>query len=893
VINLDELLVYLSGGPCIAWVGSGPSVEMGSKSWTLLARSMLEEARKSQKSGFQRLEEYYATKKYPRFFGEIQRQYGDEYLFKQVRQLLKGDKEEGVLYKAIARLPFMAYFTTNLDNLLSRHLSKGEKVWRTYTNDKESLSSVEVNAIPSIVKLHGDLQEGLESTLVLTDDQYRLWYEQGEKEYFQTFIESHLATQRIVFIGYSLNDPELLQIQRRLAANLPRKIPAIAILPNVSNTELDTWAREYNISVITYAAKGEDHSELTHILNTAARFMSDQPKSSLVKAKETRLAQKFYFWHKFEQQGESRTQVDALKSVLLSTANEMGDKPFSYDGIAAALEDVITTNRERLLRNIEKCCGELTKEGWLIEDKGKFKLTPDTKELLDSYNRQYDDLISIFIRQVQLDLGTKTSGVASTTLEQAANTVLEILTEIFNYRGMEIINLAFANTPIPLAGANDILSVIWNRAKVIQDTKLVFTITNYVIDLLTSPQGIAENVIEYLSKAFFAMQALRMNAGDEDLINEFYSHQAFLIDENVLIPLIAIGDPRHELCTKTIEAAVEKGIFLLTTEYSAQEVVRHGDWASDLIAMHGEQSLEVLRASRGEGKYAANAFLGGYIAESANHSVPTNFDDYLNQCVDGQFSYAQLWSKLNSLGIKRLNIKKIRNRNAEVTKFHEDIQFFIASMVAERQVDKSRGRIERESDAYTVIFHWNDFCKDFGEEQRPQCSFLTLATALALVASKGPKPLKRSILASPEALYELIIRYLGQTEKEINIGSVLRSSHFRTVGQFIDKEKYATFFAPLISEFHRMFHEHYELYRQYVEEKLTKGVINEYDLLDSVNFVSSLEGKLESVPRNFVKENEQLKEELALAKKRIALFEDRERKRKEYVKKQKKASKKK
>jgi len=528
----------------------------------------------------------------------------------------------------------------------------------------------------------------------------------------------------------------------------------------------------------------------------------------------------------------------------------------------------------------------------LIEDKTGFRLAPATKELLDSYGRQYEDLICTFLRQVQLDLGAKTSGIDSNVLERAAHSVLEILTEVFNVRGAEIVNLAFARVPVPLAGANDILSVIWNRANAIGDANLGFAVTNYIIDQLTRPQGIAEQVIEYLSKAFFAMQALRINAGDEELINEFYRNQSFLADENVLIPLIAAGDLRHELCTKTVGAAGEKGMFMLTTDDSVQEVLRHGDWAGNLIDKYGEQSAEVFRASRGEGEYSSNAFLAGYITESANRALPTNFDDYLKECAGGDFTYDQIWSKLDSLGIKKLRRERIRGRSPEVTNFHKEIQTFIASELAERQRDKSPGRIERESDAYTIIYHWTDFCKDFQQEQRPQCSFLTFATALAGVAARGPRPLRRSILASPQALYELVIRYLGQTDKEMDIGSVLQSSYFRTVGQFIDKEKYATFFAPLISELHRVFHEHYELYRKYIEEKLTKGVINEYDPLDTIDFVSSLEGKLESVPRNYLKENEQIREELALANKRIALLEDTERKRREYVKKQREASKK-
>jgi hypothetical protein len=227
--------------------------------------------------------------------------------------------------------------------------------------------------------------------------------------------------------------------------------------------------------------------------------MSDSPKSSPVKVEEARLAQKFYFWHRFEQQDETKAQIDSLKSVLLSTANEMGDSPFSCDAIAATLKDMIATDRERLLPNIQKCCAELINEGWLVADKDMFRVVPATKQLLDSYIRQYDDLISTFIKQAQLDLRNRTSGVATAVLERAAGAVLEILTEVFNIRGIEIVNLAFAKAPVPIAGANDVLSIIWNRANEIGDANLGFVVTNYIVDLLTRPQGVAEQVVEYLS----------------------------------------------------------------------------------------------------------------------------------------------------------------------------------------------------------------------------------------------------------------------------------------------------------------------------------------------------------------------------------------------------------
>jgi hypothetical protein len=215
MIDLETFIEYLSSGPCIAWIGNGPSVDMGMKNWKSLANAFLELARKEQKSNFNHLEQYYQTNKLTSFFGEIKRGYGEEYLLENCRAILTEPEGEGKLYSAIVNLPFISYFTTNWDNLLYKHASK-KKAWKLYQNDNASINSIDIATIPSIVKLHGSLEKGYEKTLIITDEQYSLFYEKGEKEYFQDFLKAYLITQRIVFIGYSLNDPEILAIQKRI-----------------------------------------------------------------------------------------------------------------------------------------------------------------------------------------------------------------------------------------------------------------------------------------------------------------------------------------------------------------------------------------------------------------------------------------------------------------------------------------------------------------------------------------------------------------------------------------------------------------------------------------------------------------------------------------------------
>ena len=270
--SITDLVLHLSTERCIAWIGSGPSMEAGLPGWSRLANEVLEECRKKHRHGFQAIEALYRDAKYPEMFDEVDRYYGRAFLVGICRGLLQDPGTTSAAYETLANLGFLAYFTTNYDDLLLRHITQAGKVFTRYLNSPDDLSAVDVDFTPALVKLHGDFSDV--GKAVLTRGDYRRMYLSGEGQGFREFLRSYLARDRFLFVGYSMGDPEVLQLQEEIQAGLRRQVRSIAILANVSQYEIDRWLIDYNIDILPYRAVGQDHSELTAILESVDRVLS-------------------------------------------------------------------------------------------------------------------------------------------------------------------------------------------------------------------------------------------------------------------------------------------------------------------------------------------------------------------------------------------------------------------------------------------------------------------------------------------------------------------------------------------------------------------------------------------------------------------------------------------
>ena len=257
--NITDLVLYLSTGRCIAWIGSGPSIEAGLPNWRMLANRVLELCRRDRRRGFETIETLYRERKYPEMFDEVERHYTRQFLTDACLNELQDPGKDTAVYKTLAQINFLAYFTTNYDDLLLRHIEQTGTAISKYNNSPDDLAAVDLDLFPTLVKLHGDFSEP--NNLVLTRGDYRRQYRSGAGAAYQSFLRSYLSRDRLLFIGYSMSDPEVLQIQEEIQSDLRRSVKSIAVLANVPDHEVRRWNLDYNIDILPYRAVDSDHGE--------------------------------------------------------------------------------------------------------------------------------------------------------------------------------------------------------------------------------------------------------------------------------------------------------------------------------------------------------------------------------------------------------------------------------------------------------------------------------------------------------------------------------------------------------------------------------------------------------------------------------------------------------
>ncbi|MGH9447781.1 MAG: SIR2 family protein, partial [Terriglobia bacterium] len=158
---IEELVEYLGGAPCIALVGSGPSAECGLPTWRKLAEEILDRITALTLSDEETrpIEEAHAHADYPLMFERVARakRLGESFLYDTCRELLKTPDKRGKAYNALVRLPFLAYFTTNFDDLLSKHLELANVAPIPLKNTSADLAKADLDALQGhVIKLHGD-----------------------------------------------------------------------------------------------------------------------------------------------------------------------------------------------------------------------------------------------------------------------------------------------------------------------------------------------------------------------------------------------------------------------------------------------------------------------------------------------------------------------------------------------------------------------------------------------------------------------------------------------------------------------------------------------------------------------------------------------------------------
>ncbi|MBM4430938.1 MAG: CHAT domain-containing protein, partial [Chloroflexi bacterium] len=181
-------------------------------------------------------------------------------------------------HQLLMQLPFAAFVTTNYDKLLERAYSQVRgSLPKTPTHaDIGALGPLLFTHTPFVLKAHGDIDRP--ETLILTQRDYQEMIHVNRA--FNEVFSAILLTNAILFVGYSLSDPDLRLLLDRQLSIFKDYVPnRYALMCGISAVERDVLWRTARIQVLSYPAG--QHQEVVEFLRTLKEEVEQAPAEEL------------------------------------------------------------------------------------------------------------------------------------------------------------------------------------------------------------------------------------------------------------------------------------------------------------------------------------------------------------------------------------------------------------------------------------------------------------------------------------------------------------------------------------------------------------------------------------------------------------------------------------
>ena len=529
----------------------------------------------------------------------------------------------------------------------------------------------------------------------------------------------------------------------------------------------------------------------------------------------------------------------------------------------------------------------LLQTDWIIESDGIYQVESQNLRIISTYERRFTDMMNAFERQVTLDT-VRVFSVDEQKGPVFAQLFIRTLVDIFQSRGREILRVAFNQGPISTSGALELIEIIWKHGNSLSDPKDQPTFVRLVLTAMFEPKAIYGTVLNYFAKAFFCIQALGANRAVNDIVADVIADRAFLVDANILIPLTAQHEDRNEFVAAVISSCKAVGISLYATEAAIEEVRRHAYWALNLVEEFGSLSPEVLYAAMGEGGYESNAFLKGFIAVDPN-TPDRSFSNYLEGCFGGGFDYHSFRSYFtNVLGIQVVDQRITRDLKNEFELEYAEAYTQISQWNLQRKEENQKSvlRMQSEAEAFVTVTQWNTVKNRIPGGYGTRCSYMTYGTTVGRLGNVNRHSSNR-VSVQPEVIWEVLTTLNSSPPASLpDFGSLMNATYFRMSDHFIDKERYRTFFRPLIDASKAKLENMHPFLREVLGVAFTDEYLDTYPNEGLPALLSSVEGITNRRVSSDTELQQKLIEENDDLRAQIREYQERESKRREFVARQ-------
>ena len=245
------LVQYLRERRCVLFCGSGLSASARLPTWAALLRVMVDELETELQDdpNLAELRRLIDVGKLLEVADHCKEALGRRY-YDILRTGCAETRDIPEPHQAIVQMPFSAIVTTNYDKLLERSFASTGSLPKTPTHsDVDALGPLLFDGSFFILKAHGDIDRP--DGMVLTTRDYQEIIHANPA--FNSIFSAILLTKAILFVGYSLSDPDFrLLLDRQLTifkGNVPERF---ALMCGVGKVERDVLWRSARIRVLNY-----------------------------------------------------------------------------------------------------------------------------------------------------------------------------------------------------------------------------------------------------------------------------------------------------------------------------------------------------------------------------------------------------------------------------------------------------------------------------------------------------------------------------------------------------------------------------------------------------------------------------------------------------------------
>lgn len=271
-----QLEVHLRHGQLVLFAGAGLSAQAGLPLWRSLMqdviRHTLQETMQAEEA---ELTHMLGAGKWLQIADHCKEKLGPGgYARLLTERLSDAGVEVPEVHRIAVRLPFAAWITTNYDKLIERAYTKERgDLPKTLTHmDTEPLGRFLFDGVHFVLKAHGDLDKP--DSLVFTSRDYRDLIHGNTA--FSTAFSAILLTHAVLFVGYSLSDPDFNLLLDRQLLTFRGFVPErYALMSDIGKVEEEYLWRVCRVRVIRYP-DGRHESIRRFFEQLAERFSAEE-----------------------------------------------------------------------------------------------------------------------------------------------------------------------------------------------------------------------------------------------------------------------------------------------------------------------------------------------------------------------------------------------------------------------------------------------------------------------------------------------------------------------------------------------------------------------------------------------------------------------------------------